>query len=464
MLMVQRCAPTEPQTTATQPAPQKPNILLILTDDQDAYPQTLSRMPNLNSLIVRQGVSFENAFVTYSLCCPSRMSILTGRYPHNHGVKGNEPPLGGFKVAKESDVEDETIAVKLNAAGYETALVGKYLNGYSGTYVPPGWDEWQGWIHTDAGPEEWRGWIHPDASPETTISHNGRLERYEGNLTDELSRRAVAFIQETNEPFFLYFALSDPHGPPIPAPRHANAFPNARVPRTPDFNETNVSDKPRSIRHLPPLTHTQIRKMDTLYRKRLGALLTVDDAIAKLVDALKEKGELDNTYIVFTSDNGYHIGQHRLFPHKTLAYDTDIRVPLMVRGPGVPQGVKRKGFALNNDLAPTFAEWASVSMADADGHSLVPLIQVEQADWRTAFLVEKFSSDESPAYAAVRSSYRLYVEYGNGAHELYDLRDDPYELRNSYGNVGQELKEDLANRLAALKDCSGKACKAYEGW
>jgi len=442
----------------------RPNIIFILTDDLDAA--SISKVPSLEAYMSDEGITFDNAFVTYSLCCPSRATILTGQYPHNHLVRSNGPPIGGFVTFRDLGRERSTLATWLDEAGYETALFGKYLNGYGNherKHVPAGWDEWYGVVG------------------KTQLNQNGQLITYEGDtyLDDALSGLAQDFVrrqERKDAPFFMYLSVHAPHAPAIPALRHEKLYEDLRAPRTPSFGEADVSDKPGWVRKLT-LDSAEKKHIDGLYRKRLRTMAGVGDTIEGLLRTLDQTGKLDNTYIVFTSDNGYHMGQHRLGVGKQAAYEEDIRVPLIIRGPGVPAGTSSDEMVLNNDFAPTFADLAGLPPPDSvDGRSFAALLDARQgsdpAKWRNAFEVRKWDplkDDPSykavayiPPYQAVRTQRYLYVEYENGEHELYDLEKDPYELRNLYQSADPDLIAELHARLEALGDCAGEGCRAAE--
>jgi N-acetylglucosamine-6-sulfatase len=433
-------------STQVQAAAEKPNVVFILTDDLDKRLLTshLSDYPNIRKLAAN-GVTFENAFVTNALCCPSRSTILTGLYSHNHGVMTNTAPGGGASAFRS--LEPTALPVWLDKAGYATGYVGKYLNGYDGIYDPPGWDEWRG-IDTGTG-----------ADLET------------GQRTDVFSKQANSFVKSRSgksaTPFFLQVAPIAPHGPAIPYPRHSGRFAGEKAPRPPSFNEADVSDKPRYVRKVKPLTRDRIDSLDKLHRNRLRSMKAVDEMVGRLVATLRKTGELDNTYVVFTSDNGIHLGHHRLTEGKRLAYDEDIRVPLIVRGPGVPAGVTRGRMVLNNDLAPTFAEWTDATpLRPVDGRSLVPVLRpTPPSGWRTAFLAEAAAHKRigRPAYRAIRTEKYLYVSYANGGKELYNLKRDPFELKNDYQGARNSLKKRLQRRLSSLADCAGAECRSAEG-
>ncbi len=278
------------------------------------------------------------------------------------------------------------------------------------------------------------------------MNENGTVVQYgadeEDYITDVLTAKAVDFINraEANDaqPFFLTFTPTAPHadslpnGPATPAPRHAGMFAGATAPRTPSFNEADVSDKPPPIRNFPLLTSAQIAAIDREYQTRLESLQALDEGIGRIVETLAARGELENTYIVFTSDNGYHLGQHRFLNGKFQVYEEDIRVPLIIRGPGVQAGATVEQMAVNIDLAPTMARWGRATPDRVmDGQSLTPLLGQggETQNWRKDFLVEIYRhlppSQNGDVIKALRTEHEVYVEYRSGPRELYDLRTDP---------------------------------------
>ena len=480
------------------PAPAKrPNILYILTDDLDRT--EMSVMPRARALIGARGATFRNFFVSVSLCCPSRSTCLRGQYSHNTGVETNGGFNGGFETAHARGLEQSTVATWLHDAGYRTALIGKYLNGYPNTvsvgYVPPGWDEW------DSASQG-----NPYSEFNYTLNENGTQVAY-GSApsdygTDVYARKAATFITAAaseGRPFFVYLAVYAPHQPATPAPRDANLFPGARAPRTPSWNEADVSDKPQWVRGAPLMGPAVIRGVDALYRRRIQSLQAVDRAIAMLVATLRENHQLRDTYIFFTSDNGFHLGQHRLPKGKQTAYEEDIHVPLLVRGPGVAARTVVSPLTGNVDLAPTFADLAGAAIPSfVDGRSLAPLLhpraQVSRA-WRRAYLVEHWRENDLteptargdapleppdqdeprpavrrsragasiiPEYHGIRTHRHLYVEYDTGERELYDLRRDPAELHNIAASARHRLVQRLANRLARLKTCQAAGCRDAE--
>jgi arylsulfatase A-like enzyme len=371
-------------------------MVFILADDLDAH--SIQYMPNVKALLADQGVTLENYLVNVSLCCPSRTSTLRGQYAHNTQIMTNQLPEGGFEKVYQLGLEHSTVAIWLQAAGYKTLLAGKYLNRYPDgaalTYIPPGWNEWYSPVQGDAYGEF-----------NYMLNENGALVSY-GNTpedygTDVYGRKAVDFIQrmaQAGNPFFVYFAPYAPHGPFTPAPRHADLFSGAKAPRPPSFNEADVSDKPQYIRNSPLLSDAEIAALDQYYRQRLQSLQAVDEMVAHVITTLSITGQLDHTYIFFTSDNGFHLGQHRLLTGKRGPYEEDIRVTLLVRGPGVPEGKMLDHLTGNIDLAPTWAELARAQAADfIDGRSLVPLLgnnPPPEKAWRQAFLLQRGSPSQ----------------------------------------------------------------------
>jgi N-acetylglucosamine-6-sulfatase len=434
-----------------QTASVKPNIVFVLTDDLDKRLLTshLSDYPNIRSLAAH-GVTFDNAFVTNALCCPSRSTIFTGLYSHNHHVMDNDPPNGGAQAFRP--LEPKALPVWLDNAGYHTALLGKYLNGYDESWVPPGWDTFRGKPIDDGA-----------------IPLDSDLQGPTNRMAQDAQTFLASREAQDSEPFFLELATGYPHeGWPLPQ-RLARLFPGERAPRPPSFNERDVSDKPGYVRRRSPLTREKRIHMDELYRDRRRKMVGVDEMVGKVVAALREEGELSSTYIVFSSDNGFHMGQHRLGEGKRLAYEEDIRVPLIVRGPGVPASVTRSGMVVNNDLAPTFAQWAQASpLLPVDGRSLVPMLRPSPPSgsaWRTALMAEAAREERMhrPAYRAVRTKNYLFVRYGNGEKELYNFDRDPYQLRSRAEEASRSLKERLRRRLSALDDCGGAGCRQAEG-
>jgi N-acetylglucosamine-6-sulfatase len=439
----------------------RPNVVVLMTDDQSL--ESMRVMPNVRTLLADQGVTFDNNFVSYSLCCPSRSTFLTGQYAHNHQVWGNAPPNGGYYKLDSTN----TLAVWLSRAGYQTIHLGKYLNGYgtkNATEIPSGWGEW----HGSVDPSTYRFYNY-------TLNENGKLVTYGTGAanyqTDVYSRKAVDIISRQvadPRPFFLWVAFLAPHsgGPrdsddpaglatPSPAPRHRNAFSTQALPIPPSFNEADVSDKPAGIRNRPLLTTARIAAIRENYQQRLESLLAVDEAVAQIVNQLAATGQLENTYILFTSDNGFFHGEHRVPSGKVLLYEPSIRVPLIVRGPGIPHGQRRSQFVANIDLAPTVVAATGAQPGRVmDGRSLLRFARDPLLHSGRDLLLE------TPTYSAIRTPNWLYAEHVNGERELYNLARDPYELSSLHADLSYaRIKANLAMRLARLRGCSGPVCR-----
>ena len=433
-----------------------PNIVVVLTDDLDE--QSMQPLSGIRSVMGLNGITFNNAYVTYSLCCPSRATILRGQYPHNHGVIGNSLSEGGGEQKfRQLGRDKSTIATWLNNAGYRTKYIGKYMNSYYDLYVPPGWDEWFA-LKQGSGPYE-------------DVNEDGHWTTLGGHSAYVFADKASDFIRRSSaspEPFFVYVSTLAPHEPPEVDERYQSQFATVPLPQPPNFNEADVSDKPAWVRSRQLAGKTAIDNMEQVYRKRLRSMLSVEDLLRQTIATLQETGELDNTYIFFTSDNGYHLGNHRLGRGKRAPYEEDVGVPLMVRGPGVPAGTVRDQLVLNNDLAPTIADLAGVSTpAFVDGSSFAPLLTSSPpSSWRTAFLEEGWylegATPPIPTHKSVHTQNHMFTEYDTGERELYDLRADPYQLQSKPRTGNEQLYSTLGSRLNALRACSGEACRSAE--
>jgi arylsulfatase A-like enzyme len=463
-------------TIQTTPPPstsipkKRPNIVFILTDDLSM--NLVQYMPHVLKM-QQEGVTFANYFVTDSLCCPSRSSIFTGRYPHNTGIYRNIGTDGGYLGFHARGHEQAIFATALSAAGYRTAMLGKYLNGYEPEIhpVPPGWTMW---AVAGNGYGEFNYNLNQDG---TIVRYGHRPTDY---LTDVLSSLAVPFIkQSAGTPFLIEIATFAPHAPYTPAPRDADALPELRAPRTPAFDAAPDADAPQWLLQHRSLSDADGAGIDRDFRKRAQSVRAVDKMIGELQAAVAAIGEAHNTYFVFSSDNGYHMGEHRLMPGKMTAYDTDIHGPLIVTGPGVPAGGTVKEIVENIDLCPTFTELGGmVTSTSIDGRSLVPLLHGQQvAAWRTVALIEHrgplqnvvdpdlpgVRSGNPTTYEALRGLTFLYVEYANGEKEYHDLMTDPDELRNTYASLTREAKASLHATLAAVQSCREvQRCLAVE--
>jgi N-acetylglucosamine-6-sulfatase len=463
-----------------------PNVVVIMTDDQT--PDSVAAMPHVQQDLATQGTTFANSFVSYPLCCPSRATWLTGKYAHNHHVLGNHPPGGSVKALHAN----ETLPVWLQRAGYHTIHIGKYLNGYGeitpGTEIPPGWNEW--YASKDPSTYSMYGY---------TLNENGTLKTY-GNdpasyQTDVYRDKAVdAIRRNAGAPFYLALAVSPPHAETgqagraagaatvRTAQRYQSAEAGAVLPQPPSFNEADMSDKPSFMRGLTSIQPKGVEAITQEYRGRLASLLPVDDAVDAVVQTLSQTGQLDNTLIIFTSDNGFFAGEHRIRSGKLLPYEPSIRVPLILRGPHVKAGAIANEPAVNPDLAATILDETGAKPGRSiDGRSLLPFAAHPSERTRRPILLETTQTTTNgdldqdnlgsgntldggggqiPRYRGMRTSRYKYIEYGNGDRELYDLRRDPYELSNRAGDIRYRRTQlELAHDLRGLRRCRGSTCR-----
>jgi N-acetylglucosamine-6-sulfatase len=450
-------------------APQRPNVLVLETDDQTL--DEMAVLPNVRRLIGEQGVTFDNNFDSFSLCCPSRASFLTGQYSHNNGVRGNAPPQGGYQALDKSN----TLAVWLQRGGYYTIHLGKFLNGYgrqNPTEIPAGWSEWHGAVD----PTTYRYYNY-------TLNEGGTLHTYcaapepSCYQTDVYRDKADEIIRRRapEGPFFMWVAFLGDHsgaprepddppqlGTPVPAPRHRDAFKNTPLPTPPNFNEADVSDKPQIIRRRPLLNARRIAAIQENWQQRRETLLSVDEAVASIVDTLRQTGELDNTLILFTSDNGFFHGEHRVANGKVLWYEPSIHLPLLMRWTGnksLPHRVHRSQLTMNVDDAETILDAAGVQPGrKEDGVSLLPFWRDGGKEVGRDLLID--NSPGAGHFDGIRTLHYKYAEYANGDRELYDLRKDPYELQSEHANAAYDaLKASLAARLHVLVSCAGATCR-----
>jgi N-acetylglucosamine-6-sulfatase len=460
-----------------QAADPRPNVVVIMTDDQTL--ESMRVMPNVRNLIGAQGTTFAQHFVSYPLCCPSRATYLTGQLPHNHDVFDNQPPDGGSEKLRKA----ETLPVWLGRAGYMTVHIGKYLNGYKGNAVPPGWEYWHGLVCMH------RMWgytfKHNDApAPRRCGPANTDPALYQTDVLRDLATNFIEHHVDGARPFFLSWTPLAPHMEvgtgldldfrnPRPAPRHSGRFADEPLPRPASFDEADMSDKPRFLRR-GPLTNHEIADITTRYRSRLEALLAVDEAVQAIVDKLRAKAILSKTVIIFTTDNGFMDGQHRIPNSKIVAYDPSARVPLLMRGPGIPAGKTISAMVSNVDLAATVLDIANATPAiPIDGLSLLPVAQNPASIAGRHLLLETGEPGaRDPGrrwYAAVRSERYLYVEHwlrnAEGVDvrtgtELYDQRIDGPQLDSKHADpaYGKTMAK-LAQRLSALQRCSGTNCR-----
>lgn len=423
----------------------RPNFLLIITDNQ--HPDTVQDfMPRTWARIFQEGVSFPHAFATTPACCPSRSSILTGMYAHNHGVKSNPDPLN-----------KSTFVMRLHDAGYVTGQVGKYLNSWNGTPRP----EFDYWV-------SFRGGGSVYTNPRLNV--NGSERAHQGYITHILRDYAVRFLEERaqpTKPFALLFALTAPHdepqGPPgqvrfteaVPAPGDENLYPNLAPYRPPSYNERDVSDKPGWLQalRLPPLRQADL---DNRRRKQLQTLKSADEAINTLLDVLARQSRLDNTLVFFLSDNSILWGEHRITGGAAV-YEESIRVDFALRYPPlVPSARVDPRMVANIDIAPTIYRLAGLPVpTEANGLSLVQILD-GTGPWRDDLLVEMWPDPDegigAPPFAAVRTARYVYAETEGDRAELYDLERDPYQLENRATDTAYAaLVAEMSQRLQRLR-------------
>lgn len=426
-------------STGASPKPasdSRPNILIIMTDDQGHDTLTSQFMPFTKAMIADQGVTFTRGYISTAICCPSRASFLTGKYARNHGVHGNNDPL-----AEGSFVEG------LKRAGYFTGMIGKYLNSWPGG-ARPEFDFWTCWLH---------GYNNP------LMNVFGEEQSVPGYLTYIMRDYALDFLDRVpdSNPFFLLYAPHAPHRPATPAPRDQELYSDVEPWRPPNFNPLSMDGKPDWMRALPQLSQSDVSGIDEFRLKQLRSLKSVDESVRDILIKLEAQGKLDNTLIVFYSDNGYFWGEHRL-TGKDHVYDEASRVPFALRYPAmVPTPRTENGLVGVIDLAPTICEVAGVPIPEGvDGRSLVPLLR-RSGEWRDSMLLEGwpdanddeatgFIPDEvlSPHYKALRTSRYLYVETDHDKAELYDMDADPYQLNNLANDPSsKKLLRKLRKRL-----------------
>jgi arylsulfatase A-like enzyme len=446
-VMVPVALTSGPLAAAADP---RPNIVMVMTDDQAAVDQRY--MPQTTRLIGGTGTTFANAFATEPLCCPSRVSILTGQYSHNHGVLSNLPPLGSSTAFTG---RDNTLPVWLDEAGYRTGFVGKYLNGPLPLAPEPGWDHWVSPTGSEAS--ETRMYDYD-------LSVDGQVVRFgstpDDYKTDVLTRYAQAFLsQPSAEPFALFLWDSAPHdanlpsgsADPPPAVRHEGMFRKLRFQRSPSYNEQDISDKAtwnRSGR----MRRQKRRNQDLKRRSRLESLQAVDEQVASLVSTLAATGELANTIFIFTSDNGYMYGEHRL-GSKSRPYEESVRVPLLIRGPGFPHASARDDLVALHDLVPTIVRQANATpRRTLDGRDLLG------PDRRRSILLECLACTEGGApeggWRMLRTRTQAFISYSDNQVESYDLRRDPWQM-----DAGLDPRSArLAERVSAVAACAGSSC------
>jgi arylsulfatase A-like enzyme len=440
--------PADSGATIDQAGPAAPAIVLVVTDDQRL--DQMRALPQLRSMLAQESVIFDQAFVTNAWCCPSRATILTGNYSHTTGVYRNFPPHGGFETFRSTGKERSTLATWLRAEGWRTGLFGKYLNGYRGTYVPPGWDRW---VAFHDATNEGGAYVDYELNVDGVLQSQGSEEA--DYSTDVITDHVEGFIRRSDPatPLFAFVTPYAPHEEAVPAARHVGLYSDFVFPRPPSFNEADVRDKPAYIRSAPLLSTTKINSMDRGRRRALETLASLDEGVQRIRAALAETGRLESSTILFISDNGHEKGEHR-FTKKMAPYEENIHVPFAIHAPGRLTGpaVHTDKLVVNTDVAPTVMALAGVPLpATTDGTSLLRFLEGEEPTVRSSVLLEHLkggSTDPVPSYCGLRSATHKYIYYSTGERELYDLIRDPYELVNIAGRASQAtLRRQLHAQL-----------------
>ncbi|ETS83504.1 hypothetical protein PFICI_05380 [Pestalotiopsis fici W106-1] len=496
----------------------KPNFVFIMTDDQDLHLSSLDHMPLVQKYLADEGTIFNKHFCTVSLCCPSRVSLLTGRAAHNTNVTDVSLPYGGYQQFINNGLHEKYLPVWLQEANYNTYYTGKLMNGFSATTYnnpyPAGWND------SDFLVDPQTYWYY-----NASMSRDNSTLRYlPGNYsTDVIANTALEYLDlaaVAGQPFFLGVTPIGPHAEmkpslsgefllPTPADRHANLFQNLTAPRSPSFNKLQGSPV-GYFATLPELNDTEVAYVDLFYRKRIQSLQAVDELVESVVKKLEALNLLDNTYIIYTSDNGFHIGQHRLPPGKTTCIEEDINVPFVVRGPGVAKGAAYNQPTTHTDIVPTLFTLANITLHDDFDGEPIPVTTDLQArtvaksehvnveywgegimegtisNWVTSTLPNNTYKHVRVVSDAFDLSYTVWC---SNEHELFDFKvwlltpmnshstrdnadhahppkkTDPYQNTNLYGQSGliagydaEKLTARLDALLLTLKGCKGRVC------
>mmetsp|Transcript_34709 Transcript_34709/g.79169 ORF Transcript_34709/g.79169 Transcript_34709/m.79169 type:complete len:521 (-) Transcript_34709:40-1602(-) len=493
--------------------PRQPNIVVVLTDDQDILLGGISSQSFLKQKVIDQGMRFEHGFANTPVCCPSRSSILTGKFTHNHGARNNSKEGGCASDSWYAGPEKDSLAVHMHQAGYYSLYAGKYLNNYGlggrsiDTHIPPGWSEWFG-LH---GNSRYYNYTIQDNHQAT---QHGDVYK-DDYLTDVLARRSYEFLEHalarrksTGQPFFLMVGTPSAHAGFTPAPQYEDTAAGAIAPRPESWNKV-FSDKHQTVRELKEMNQTEIEQSDRAFRQRLGTLRSVDDLIKGVFDRLEAAQQEAETYFFYTSDHGFHLGQFAMGFDKRQLYETDIRVPYFVRGPGVASNSSSEAPVSHVDLAPTIVDLATGTVPENwDGHSYKSVL-LGEAGWRNDTLIQYFgegtvescgsgyttytdgvalhTGDYIPApcdganntYSCLRrvapdlSTDDIFCTFtcvdagrnpvpcpadqAEGYGEYYDMTKDPWQVRNIARELPEEKTKLLKQRLAQLQWCEGQA-------
>lgn len=473
---------TDPGAEAVRgrPSPQ-PNIVVVMTDDQAL--STMTAMPRVRAILGRNGTKFDRSYVSYSLCCPSRATFFTGQLAHNHNVLGTKVPPSrpGYRAMRER-MSAETLPIWLQEAGYETAHIGKWLHGY-GDYdpedsAPPGWSEW----YVPLGFDSYYDFT------DFTLSENGTRVAYEGDddyQSDVFTNKATEFMAEhasRDKPFFLSLAYVAPHagdggsdrcdGSARPAARHEGLFQDSGLPTPPNLNEPDVSDKPEKVRELPLLTEEHLETVRIRYQCQLESLQAIDEGLEQIRDVLVDAGVLKNTIIVYTADNGFMQGEHRFTGSKLYPYEEALRVPLIVSGPGIPEGETIEDPVLNVDLPATILDWANAEDKAGialDGRSFQPLLDGKEVPARDLFFEAYFQNEQTDQrveqlFSSIQRDGLVYTQWWTGERELYDLTADPHQLESLHDDPAYaERLGELTRALDDLRACAGTRANPVDG-
>lgn len=492
----------------------RPNIVFLLTDDQSL--DEMRALPRVKSLIGDPGVEFSRAYVSYPLCCPARASLFSGEYMHNHGVRGNRPPNGSWERFRSH--ESNSLGPWLQKQGYYTAHIGKYMNGYMANgvpHLPPGWNEWYGKVGATENAYLHYSLLEKGPSrPATEVFYGGRDDNSGSTdyQTDVYRYKARDFIERVanrdTEPFYLSVSFGAPHGRYVPAARHLYDYAGTSHPKLPGFNEKDMDDKPRWLRKdaKKRLTKPIRANIASERRRRLELLLAVDAAVAGIVEELEDENLLDETYIIFASDNGFFRGEHRIVSGKYLPHEPSSHVPLLIRGPLIPSGRTSTELVSNLDITQAILDLANAPASltsRLDGRSLLPYARSPEALTTRPILFEGDTGDglgaggfiaatarthlarksgvsnldqehyasktlakgtKAPAFRGILTRRYSFFIYANGEKELYDLARDPAQLYSLHRNGRfKKPRRWLFNRLVKLTRCEGASCREEVG-